>query len=105
MEISKPGEDKSIYKKELQQGVRIFEESLKGYRDTKKFPEKKMEYEKAMKESFKAIQDACTALMSKELSGEKEQFSKDYQNYLSNPSAENANKIEKDLDVLRKSAS
>lgn len=105
MEIQKPGDDQSIYKKELQQGVKIFEESLKGFRDTKKFPEKKMEYEKAMNESFKAIQDACTVLMNKELASEKEQLSKDYQSYLSNPSAENANKVEKDLDALRKSAS
>jgi hypothetical protein len=104
MEIQKPGDDASIYRKELQQGVKIFEESLQGFRETKKFPEKKMEYEKAMNESLKAIQDACSALMNKELVHEKDQLSKDYQNYLSNPTDTNANKLEKDLNDLRKSS-
>jgi len=104
MEIQKPGDDQAIYKREIKQGVKIFEESLKGFQDTKKFPEKKMEYEKAMNESLKAIQDASSALMNKELVQEKEQLSNDYKNYLTNPSEENAKKIEKDLGALRKSS-
>ena len=102
MEI-RPSEDSSIYKNELQQGVKIFEKSFKGYQETKNFPAKKMEYEKAMGESLQAIQDACKALMNKELAAKKDQLSKDYQDFLNNPSSQNASKVEKDLDSFHES--
>ncbi len=103
MEIQKPGDERSIYQKEIQQGVKIFQESFKGLQETKKFPEKKIEYEKAMDESLQAIQDAASALMNQKLIQMKEQLSKDYHVYLDDPTNQNAEKVDKDLDSLRES--
>ncbi len=104
MEIQKSGDDSATYRKEIQEGVQTFEKSFKGMKGTKDFPEKKLEYEKAMGESMQAIQDAASALMNKSLIQMKDQLSKDYQNYLGNPTSQNANKVEKDLSSLRESS-
>jgi hypothetical protein len=104
MEIP-PGEESSIYRKEIQQGLQIFEKSFKGYQETRKFPEKKMEFQKAMAESLQAIQDACSALMNKELVEKKDKLSKDYQEFLNHPTSQNANQIEKDVNSMRESSS
>lgn len=103
MEIDKMGGDSAAYRKEIQEGVQIFEKSFKGVRETKDFPQKTAEYEKSIDESMQAIQDAATALMNKKLLEMKDQLDKDYHVYLDNPTAQNAEKVEKDLDSLRKS--
>lgn len=104
MEIQKPGEDPSAYRKEIQEGVKIFKESFQGVKETKDFPQKTQEYEKAIDESMQAIQDAATALMNEKLIQLKQQLDKDYHAYLDNPNSQNAEKVEKDLDSLRESA-
>lgn len=103
MEIGKTG-DSAEYRKEIQEGVQIFEKSFKGVRETKNFPQKTAEYEKSIDEAMQAIQDAATALTNKKLLEIKDQLDKDYHGYLDNPTAQNAEKVEKDLDSLRKSA-
>jgi len=103
MEIQKAGDDQEKYRKEIHEGAHIFNESFKEMQKTKKFPQKKAELEKSMGEAFKAIQEAATALANKTLEEQKNQLSKDYQAYLSDPSEQNAQKVEKDLDLLSKS--
>lgn len=103
MGIEKLGGDSAAYRKEIQEGVQIFEKSFKGIRETKDFPQKTEEYEKAIDESMQAIQDAATALMNKKLLEIKAELDKDYHTFLDNPSAKNAEKVEKDLDSLRES--
>jgi len=104
MEIQKPSDESSVYKKEIQQGVKIFDESFKEMEKTKNFPQKKQEFENAMQESLQAIQDAATSLANKELIQQKDQLSKDYQDYLTSPTPQNAEKVEKDLNSLRESS-
>ena len=103
MEIQKGEGDSSVYRKELQQGIKVFEESFKGMRETKNFPQKKQEYEKATEKSLQAIQDAASALMNQALIQMKDRLGNDYQTYMDSPTQENAEKIEKDLDSLRES--
>lgn len=103
MEIQKAGDDSSAYKNEIKEGVQIFDKSFKEMKETKNFPQKKQEFNNAMQESLKAIQDAATALANKELLKKKQQLDQDYQAYLQTPNSENEKKVEKDIDSLRDS--
>ncbi len=100
MEVQKPGDDQSAYQREVQQGVKIFEESFKGMQ-TAKFPAQKAEYEKSTHEALQGIQDACKGLMNEHLNGVKDQLSKDYQAYLDNPNTENQGKVQHDIDDMK----
>lgn len=98
MEIS----NSEAYRKEVQEGVQIFEKSFKGAAETKKFPEKKALFERSSREALKGIGDAAKALMNQRILEEKEKLEKDYGNYLSNPTPENEQQVEKDLQSFKK---
>jgi len=102
MEVQKPGDD-AEYRKEVQRGTKIFEESFQGMQKAK-FPQQKAEYEKSTGEALQAIQDACKGLANEQLNKVKDQLAKDYQSYLSNPNKENEGKVEHDIDDLRHSS-
>lgn len=103
MEISGDKPDRVLYKQELQKGVKLFEDGFKELQKSK-FDAQKSEYEKSMGESLQVIQDTANALMNKHLLKMKEKLEKDYQNYLANPTDPNRDKIQKDIDSLKKSA-
>lgn len=100
MEIS--GKDRSLYTQELQKGVKLFEAGFKEMTKSKLDPQKQ-EYEKSMKESLQVIQDSASALMNNQVLKMKEQLDKDYNNYLANPSDANKDKIQSDIDSIKKS--
>ncbi|MCI0381898.1 MAG: hypothetical protein L0207_02460 [Chlamydiae bacterium] len=102
MEVEKPG-DSAAYRAEVKRGVQIFEKDFKGIQ-TSKFLEQKEQYEKSANESLEAIQDAVSALMNKELMKLKDKLAQDYQNYLDNPTDQNRNKVQRDIDNLKHSA-
>lgn len=103
MEIQGPGGREAAYKREVVEGAKIFEKSFEGYAKSKLPPQRK-EYKDSMNLALQAMQDAMQALMSKELLKEKDQLSKDYQKYLSEPTAANAQKVKNDLNVIKKTA-
>ena len=103
MEVQKPGDDHTAYQKEVQKGVKVFEESFQGMQKAK-FPQQKAEYQKATGEALQAIQDACKGLANAQLSKVKDQLAKDYQSYLSNPNKANEGKVNHDIDDLKHSS-
>ena len=102
MEVQKPGDDFAAYRKEIKQGADIFEKSFQGMQ-TAKFPAQKAEFEKSTQEALQAIQDACKGLANEQLNKVKDQLTADYQSYLTNPNAENQEKVQHDIDDLRNS--
>lgn len=101
MKISGDQPEKVQYQRELKEGVQLFEKGFKAMQQSK-LDAQKQEYEKSMKESLQVIQDTATALMNKKLLHMKEQLAKDYNNYLSNPTDVNRDKIQNDIDTLKK---
>lgn len=101
MQISGDNPDRILYKQEFQKGVKLFEAGFKGLQQSK-LDAQKEEYEKSMTESLEVIQDTAKALMNAHLSKMKDQLVKDYQNYLANPSDGNRDKIQRDIDSLKK---
>ncbi len=101
MEISGP--DRAQYRKEIQEGVQIFEKGFKEIQKKKTFPAQKQEYETSMEESLKAIQDAAKALANESMQKMKERLEADYDNYLSSPTEANKEKVQRDIDNLKHS--
>lgn len=101
MEISKS--DESQYRHEVKEGLDVFNKSFQGGAETKKFPEKKMLFDKAAKEAMQGISDASKALMNKEILAQKEKLEKDYGQYLIEPTPENRKQVEKDIESFKDS--
>jgi len=103
MEIPGGVPEKPTYKNEVQSGVKLFEKGFKNLQESK-FDAQKLEYKKSMKESLQVIQDAAKGLMNQELLKQKEELANDFQQYLDNPTSENEQKVQHDIDSLKKSA-
>jgi len=101
MEISKS--DESQYRREVKEGLEIFNKSFQDGAKTKKFPEKKALFEKSTREAMNAIGDAAKALMNKEILAQKEKLEKDYDHYLMEPTPENQKQVEKDIEGFKDS--
>lgn len=100
MEISKS--DESQYRKEVKEGIQIFQKSFEGAAKTKDFPEKKQLFEKSAREALQAINDAAKALANKEILAQKDQLQKDYDHYLQQSTPDNQKQVEQDLSAFRK---
>lgn len=96
------GENKQEeYKKEYQESVRIFSESLNEYHGTTEFQKKAM-LKKAMSKSLQAMGDSAAGMLNKELQAQKNQLQNDYDSFTSHESEEGYERLQGDIQSMRK---
>lgn len=103
MEITPDKSNREIYHQEAKKGIELFEKSFKAMQKSKQ-DEQKEEYQKVMEECLQVMQDTAKGLMNKKLLEMKEQLAVDSQNYLNNPTDANRDKVQKDINSIKKIA-
>ncbi len=100
MSVSGPNSNQPTYRQEFDQGVELFEKSFKAYQQSN-FDPQKNEYALAMKDSLEVMQDAAGGMFNQHLMDMKSQLAKDMNAYMKNPSEENRQKVDSDIDSLK----
>lgn len=97
-----PPQLKAVYKKEFSQGVNLFQKSLAEYQKTDAGP-KKDKFKEVMDMAMQVMSETAKLCLSKQGQKKESTLEKDYQGFITNASPENLQKLQSDLDNLKKS--
>lgn len=96
-----PPDLKATYKNEFQRGMRLFQQSLQEYQGTEDGP-KKDAFKQVMDEAMQVMSETAKLGLSKAAQKAESAVENDYQAYSSDDSADNLQKLQGDLDKLKK---
>lgn len=97
-----PPQLKQTYKKEFTQGVNLFQQSLTEYQKTDSGP-KKDQFKEVMDMAMQVMSETAKLCLGKQAQNKESTVEKDYQGYIANASPENLQKLQTDLEKLKKS--
>ncbi|HNA62353.1 MAG TPA: hypothetical protein PKW79_04690 [Rhabdochlamydiaceae bacterium] len=92
---------KEIYKQECTRGVELFQRSLKEYQKSQ-IPAQKDEYRDVMDKALQIIKETASQCLGKEMQKEGSNLQKDYDTFIANPSDNNLNRLNNDLEHFKK---
>ena len=100
------GDDSKVpsYRQEFQQGVDLFDQSFQEYMKAKE-PHKKAKFKDVMDKALDVMNKSARECLSQEQMKLNEELHKDYDDYLGHPDSSHTEKVEKDIDELKKSLS
>lgn len=101
MEVNKPTPQDPMYSSNFKHGVDLFEKSFKE-REASQLEAQRSQYLKVMKESLHIMQDAASGMLNDHLLSLKETLDQDLNAYVNDPTEEHRNKVEKDIQELKK---
>jgi len=93
--------EKPTYEKDFNQSVDLFEKSFQGMQSST-FDAQKDQYVKVMKESLKTMQESANGMFNQHLSEMKSKLSSDLNTYLQAPTPEHKEKVEEDIEQIKK---
>lgn len=102
MEITPDKSREELYHEEVKKSIDLFEKSFKQIQKKSTFTQQKEEYEKVMNECMQVMQETAMGLANKELLKIKNQLSMDYKGYLNNPTSTNRDKLQHDIDKMKR---
>lgn len=109
-EITGPGSQQPSYKAEFKESLNLFEKSFQGMQSSH-LDAQKAQYVKVMQESLKIIKEAADGMLNQHvispalnqyINSMKEKLSQDLNTYLANPTDENREHVQIDINQLKK---
>lgn len=94
-------QDRKAYQEECARGVSLFKKTLQEYQKSQ-MPAQKEEFKDVMEKALLVIHETANACLSKELQKEEINLEQDYRKYIANPSPENLDKLNSDLQHFQK---
>lgn len=97
-----PPSTKDRYKQDFEKGVTLFQQSLSEYQNVGDFEQKKIMLKDVMDKALDVINQSAKGFLSQKNLQQPDQLQKDYEAYLSNASSDTYNKLNQDLERLKK---
>jgi CHASE3 domain sensor protein len=99
-------EDKEVYRKEFVQGLDLFKRALDQYQSTSDDEQhKKDAFANVMKEALTVLNQTASVVCSKKAQEKEQVLQKDFNSFLKDGSSDNIDKLNSDIQQLRKSVS
>ena len=100
MTISGPSPEEPTYKTDFKESVDLFEKSFLGLQSTS-LDAQRDQYLKVMHETLKTMQESATGMLNERLMAEKNNLSKDLNEFLASPTNDHLEKVQSDINRLK----
>jgi hypothetical protein len=93
--------DRVLYRQEFERAVTLFQQSLTAYEQSQ-MDSQKAEFKKVMAKTLEVIHQTIREVVTERPDKKDQELTVDYQNFLANDDPENVQKLNDDLDNLKK---
>ncbi len=100
MTISGPTPEEPTYRNDFKESVNLFEKSFQGMQ-TAGFDAQRDQYVKVMQESLKTMQESASAMPNNHLIEQKNNLSKDLDEFLASPTNDHLERVQQDITQLK----
>jgi hypothetical protein len=100
MNISDPTPEKPTYQSDYKQSVELFEKSFQGMQNSD-LDVQRDKFKQVMQESLQTMQESANAMLNQKLADLKSNLDRDLNTYLDSPTAENKEKVERDIQQIK----